>query len=61
MKLHARQDAGDGIMKVTWEKLHKNFLQELNQQTTGLLFIFSQLAPLYDVLHLCIYLRGNKG
>lgn len=44
------------LKKVTWEKLHKNLLQKLDQQLTGLLLIFSQLASFYNVMHLCIHL-----
>lgn len=47
--------------KVTWKKLDKNLLQELNQQASALLFIFSQLKSLYNVFHLCIHLEENKG
>lgn len=62
----ARQDFRNrlsvcAITKFTWEKLHKNLLQQLNQQAPSLLFVFSQLASLYNVLHLCIYLKENKG
>lgn len=34
------------FQKVTWEKLHKNLLQELNQQASGLLLVFTQLESL---------------
>lgn len=48
------------LQKVTWKKLYENLLQELNQQASGLLFVFSQLTSLYNVLHLCIHLEENK-
>lgn len=47
--------------KITWEKLYKNLLHELNQQASGVLFIFSQLKLLNNVLHLGVHLEGNKG
>lgn len=47
--------------KVTWKKLNEDLLQEFNQQASGLLFIFSQLKPLYKILHLCIHLEENRG
>lgn len=49
------------LQEITWKELHKNLLQELNQQASGLLFVFSQLEPLHHVLHLCIHLEQNQG
>lgn len=45
---------------LTWKKLYENLLQKLNQQASGLLFIFSEFTSLHNVLHLCIHLE-NRG
>lgn len=45
------------LTRVTWKKLYKNLLQELNQQASGFLFIFSKLESFHNVLHLCIHLE----
>lgn len=59
--LHSRFLMLSGFIKVTWEKLDKNLLQQLNQQASSLLFIISQLKTLDNVLHLSVHLEWNKG
>lgn len=46
--------------KATWKKLHKNLLQQLNQQSPSLFFIFSQLESLDHVADLPIDLRKKR-
>ena len=46
---------------LTWKKLNEHLLQKLNQQASSLLFIFSKLASLHNVLHLLVHLEDNRG